>query len=73
MPRAPRKINVRDIAGPGELQRELRKLAGVSPMTVWRWRNTAGFPRPVRKLKDTMVWDLAEVREWLAKRTEGEG
>lgn len=72
MPRAPRKIQVRHIAGPGEVERELRRLAGVSRSTAWRWRSSAGFPRPAKRLRDGQVWDLAEVREWLAKRMEGE-
>lgn len=69
MPRKPRTIQVRHLAGPGEVLSELRRLAGVSRMTAYRWRKSEGvhvpFPRPVKKLRDGPVWDLADVRAWL--------
>jgi predicted DNA-binding transcriptional regulator AlpA len=68
MPRAPRTIQVRNIAGPAEVDRELRHLhGGLSRMTAYRWRSSPGFPRPVKRLKGGPVWDLAEVRLWVAE------
>lgn len=72
MPRPPRQIQVRNLAGPAEVDRELRRLqGGLSRMTAYRWRSSPGFPRPVKRLKGGPVWDLAEVRLWVAENKAG--
>lgn len=74
MPRKARTIQVRNLAGPGEVLSELRRLAGVSRMTAYRWRKSEGvrvpFPKPVKRLRDGDVWDLAEVRAWLLEEAK---
>jgi predicted DNA-binding transcriptional regulator AlpA len=36
---------------------------GVSDMTLWRWMDNRGFPRP-RKRSGRNFWVLSEVRAW---------
>lgn len=64
MPPKPRTVEVRNLAG----VREVCKLAGGVPRsTLARWRR-GSFPKPVKTLSVGEVWDLAEVRAWLAAR-----
>jgi predicted DNA-binding transcriptional regulator AlpA len=65
MPRAPRTIEARNIAGVAEV---LKECGGIPRSTLIRWREKNEFPRPVKRLKSGEVWDLAEVREWLEQR-----
>lgn len=68
MPRRPRTIEVRNIAAAGDIDRYLRRVAGVSRATSHRWRNRRGFPKPVKRTKAVVLWDLAEVRVWVEAR-----
>jgi predicted DNA-binding transcriptional regulator AlpA len=63
--RRPRTINVRDIAGAGEVDRYLMREAGISRPTAVRWRARPDFPRRAKVLRNGPVWDLAEIRTWL--------
>lgn len=50
---------------------EVRKLCGnITRHTLISWRETQGFPAPVRNLRLSKVdlWDAREVRAWLAQR-----
>jgi len=57
-------IRVADIAGLAEVA----TLCDVSLQRVWNWnqRRWHDFPTSVTTLRATQVWDLGEVREWLA-------
>jgi hypothetical protein len=51
LPRRPRTINVRDIAGAGEVDRFLMRETGISRPTAVRWRSRPDFPRRAKVLK----------------------
>jgi predicted DNA-binding transcriptional regulator AlpA len=36
---------------------------GVTDMTIWRWRQTRGFPDPM-KIGDRSFYDLALIEAW---------
>jgi predicted DNA-binding transcriptional regulator AlpA len=44
--------------------RQVRGMFGnVSDMTLWRWMDSRGFPRP-RKRSGRNFWVLGEVKDW---------
>jgi predicted DNA-binding transcriptional regulator AlpA len=68
MPQKARTIEVRLIGAAGDVDRELRRLAGITRATSHRWRSRPDFPKPVKKTKTMCLWDLSEVRAWMARR-----
>lgn len=68
-----RTVRVVDIAGPAEVQRML----GIGRATFARWRKGHGvpepFPKPLKRLKSTELWDKADVRAWLERVRPPEG
>lgn len=51
-----------DLRTPVEICRELE----IARSTFWRWRNTPGFPEPIKKNKMQMIFRLSEVKNFLA-------
>lgn len=50
---------------------EVRKICGgITRHTLISWRQTEGFPKPIRTLRLSKVelWDSREVRRWLGAR-----
>lgn len=41
---------------------------GVSKVTVWRWRKTAGFPAPITLSPGCVRWRLSDLEAWEATR-----
>lgn len=64
MPRAPRRVAVRDILGVAETMR-LCQATSRATLRRWRTRPDAPFPKPMKKLRSGELWDAAEVRAWL--------
>lgn len=62
----------RDILGNLETRRLAgRALGGRKPVTratLIRWRETGGFPDPIRKVAAGELWDRREVVAWLRER-----
>ncbi len=52
--------------------REVAKLLGVSPRSVWEWANNGKFPQPIA-LGRLRRWRLADVENWLAQQPTGKG
>jgi prophage regulatory protein len=48
--------------------REVARLVGVSPTTLWRWRRAGAFPAPRRLGPRSVAWIDADVRRWMATR-----
>lgn len=36
----------------------------VSEMTLWRWRQMEGFPKPLKRGR-TVLYDIAAIEEWM--------
>ena len=46
---------------------EVRSMCGdITPMTLWRWRDTKDFPKPCT-INNRNDFQLSEGLEWLAK------
>lgn len=44
---------------------ELTEILGVSPSTVWRWRKSGVFPKPVSLGPKLVGWPSGIVSEWI--------
>jgi prophage regulatory protein len=49
-------------------RRELRRLVPLSDTTIYELECSGQFPRRFRLTPRCVVWDLAEIETWLAKR-----
>ena len=49
-------------------------MLGVSPTTIWRWRNQSHmkFPRPVYLGSRSLGWKLADIETWINSKTLAE-
>ena len=44
---------------------ELAKELGVSKSTIWRWRNSGRFPRPLNLGPRIVGWRTSDIQDWL--------
>jgi prophage regulatory protein len=49
-------------------RRELKSIAGVSPVTAWRLEKAGDFPARVRLSRGLVGWKLSELLEWVGSR-----
>jgi hypothetical protein len=54
-----------NLVGPAEIGRLLH--VGANTINIWKMRHS-DFPRPIRRLKSSDLWDVREIRAW-AERT----
>jgi predicted DNA-binding transcriptional regulator AlpA len=60
----PRNVDPDDLVG----SREIAARLGIAQSTVVQWRKRySGFPEPVAKLHQTLVWSWADIEEWTRK------
>lgn len=50
---------------------DIAEMGGVSRQRADRWTKRADFPAPVERWRRGAVWDVAEVRVWLARPRVG--
>jgi predicted DNA-binding transcriptional regulator AlpA len=43
---------------------EIAQRVGVTPTTVYRWRERADLPAPLEQLSSGPVWDWADIDRW---------
>ena len=48
--------------------RDVKKVAPVSSMSIWRWVRDGKFPQPL-KLGSRNFWRRDEIEAWLAERS----
>lgn len=55
-------------------QVEVAAMLGVSPVTLWRWRNAKEFPEPIQLDKSGRLigWRLSVIEQWIRERDEQE-
>jgi predicted DNA-binding transcriptional regulator AlpA len=47
----------------------LARQLGISAVTLWRWRNTEGFPQG-RRIRNHVYFSRAAVLEWLERQQQ---
>lgn len=47
---------------------EVKKIAGVSSMSLWRWEQSGEFPRRFPIGGNSIGWSYAEIMDWLKSR-----
>ncbi|WP_287345287.1 AlpA family phage regulatory protein [Mesorhizobium sp.] len=47
---------------------DVKKLAPVSDMTLWRWIKAGAFPKPI-KITSRNYWRADEITAWLDKKS----
>lgn len=53
-------------------RKDLLDFLKVSPATLWRWRQTQNFPKPIKLSEHTPAWKLAEIEAWLKEQQDAE-
>lgn len=55
-------------------QVEVAAMLGVSPVTLWRWRNAKEFPEPIQLDKSGRLigWRLSVIEQWIRERAKRE-
>ena len=51
-------------------RKELRRVVPLSDTTIYELERSGQFPRRFRLTPRCVVWDLAEVQEWLVRRRQ---
>lgn len=47
---------------------DIKKLAPVSDMSIWRWIKAGAFPKPI-KITGRNYWRADEIADWLEKKS----
>ncbi|WP_085044710.1 helix-turn-helix transcriptional regulator [Aeromonas salmonicida] len=47
----------------------LAKVLGISVVTVWRWSAAGKLPKPVKISGKVTGWPVADVRAWIAEKS----
>jgi predicted DNA-binding transcriptional regulator AlpA len=55
-------------------QVDVAAMLGVSPVTLWRWRNAKEFPEPIQLDKSGRLigWRLSVIEQWIRERDKRE-
>ena len=52
--------------------RDLRKHFGLATSTLYNWRDTQSFPRPLQLGANCVRWRRADIENWIASRQVAE-
>ena len=65
--------NQPDLSNPDQMLRdkELGKLLGTHPVTLWRWARNGKMPRPIKISDGTARWRAGDVKKWLDAKQAG--
>ena len=48
--------------------RDIKRIAPVSDMSLWRWIKAGDFPKPI-KIARRNYWVASEIQDWLAAKS----
>ena len=51
-------------------QQDLTGLLGVSRATIWRWRNSGEFPKPLSLGPRLIGWRASDIQVWLNNQNQ---
>lgn len=50
--------------------KELSQFLSINKSTLWRWRQTQNFPRPITLGANTVAWKLSSINAWIEERRD---
>jgi prophage regulatory protein len=50
--------------------KELCQLLSINKSTLWRWRQTQNFPKPIVLGANTVAWKLSTIDAWIKERSD---
>jgi prophage regulatory protein len=50
--------------------KEVSQYLSINKSTLWRWRQSKQFPKPIALGANTVAWKLSSINAWIEERSD---